>query len=319
MHTCPPPGEAIESWLTDYPSVKGNYGHLLLEQKESPALDLVSALVPYFESAHLDARDYFCTQIGIDLHPDAGEDDKDKVEPLYPRCLPVSARRGLFGEVMAGMLTEQYPYVGGHKWDIPIFLFRYHADVEKYLFDLARDADRTRQVFGRFGSDFLGLCLDRNGNVVRFIVGEAKWRDNLNKATIDTLMLGKWVTNGKTGERTRSGKGVWFEINRDAAVPHGMRQLQRLLQERDPDGFSAAILSLDRVLALRNPKPMPRTNLILIAGNDVPSRGEKHALIPWEEPPEEYTAPHDLQVVELILSDGGELIDKIYDSLWSED
>lgn len=319
MHTCPPPEKAIKSWLADYPTVKGNYGHLLLEQKEDLDPDLASALVPYFESAHLDARDYFCAQIGIDLHPDAEKDDENEVELLYPRCLPVSARRGLFGEVMAGMLTEQYPYVGNHKWDIPIFLFRYHSDVEKYLFDLARDTDRTRQVFGRFGSDFLGLCLDSNGNVVRFIAGEAKWRDKLHKATIDTLMLGEWVTNKKTGERTRSGKGVWFEVNRDTAVPHGMRQLQRLLQERDPDGFSAAILSLDRALALRNPKPIPRTNLILIVGNDVPSRSKRHALIPWEKQPEEYTALHDLQVVELILSNGGELIDQIYDSLWSED
>ena len=319
MHTCPPPKKAINSWLKEYPSVEGNYGHLLLEQKEDLAPDLASALIPYFESAHLDARDYFCEQIGIDLHPDAEKDDEDEVELLYPQCLPMSARRGLFGEVMAGMLTEHYTYVGNHKWDIPIFLFRYHADVEKYLFDLARDTSRTRQVFGRFGSDFLGLCLDSNGNVVRFIVGEAKWRDALNKATIDNLMLGKWVTNKKTNERTRSGKGIWFEVNRDTTVPHGMRQLQRLLQECDPDGFSAAILSIDRALVIRNPKPLPRTNLILIVGNDVPSRGERCSLIPWKKQPEEYTAPHDLQVVELILANGGDLIDQIYDSLWSED
>ncbi|NJI24190.1 aminotransferase [Aeromonas veronii] len=320
MHTCPPPADDIEGWLTAYPSIKGNYGHLLLEQGEDRDPNLADALVPYFESAHGDAREYFCAQIGIDLHPDADDDNEDdEAQWLYPKCLPTSARRGLFGEVMAGMLTEHYSYIGKHNWKIPVFLFRYHADVEKYLFDLARDAERERQVFGRFGSDFLGLCLDDDGNIIRLIVGEAKWRDSLNAATIDSLLLGKWIKNKETGNRARSGKGIWFEINRDISAPHGLRQLQRLLQERDPNGYGAAILSIDKVLALRNPAPMPRTNLILIAGNDVQSRGERTSLIPWEETPEEYTAPHDLQVVELILNDGGVLIDQIYDSLWFQD
>ncbi len=83
---------------------------------------------------------------------------------------------------MAGMMTEAFQgkFVGGHEWRIPIFLFREHADVEAYLWDLARDPARTRQIFGRFGSDFVGLSLNDAGEVVRFIAGEAKWRQRLN-------------------------------------------------------------------------------------------------------------------------------------------
>ena len=62
---------------------------------------------------------------------------------------------------------------------------------------------------------------------------------------------------------------------------------------------------------------MPSTNLIMISGGDVPSRTSQHSLIPWEEVPEDYTAPHDLQVVELILNDGEMLIDGVYDALWA--
>jgi hypothetical protein len=61
---------------------------------------------------------------------------------------------------------------------------------------------------------------------------------------------------------------------------------------------------------------IPRTNLVLLAGNDVPSRGEATSLIPWEQPPDEYKAPYDLQVVELVLTDGEALIDALYDNLW---
>lgn len=55
----------------------------------------------------------------------------------------------------------------------------------------------------------------------------------------------------------------------------------------------------------------------MISGGDVPSRKPKTSLIPWEVVPEEYTAPHDLQVVELILNDGDKLIDGVYDALWA--
>ena len=68
---------------------------------------------------------------------------------------------------------------------------------------------------------------------------------------------------------------------------------------------------------MHDPQPLPRTNLILIAGNDVPSRTGATSLIPWENLPLEYTAPHDLQVVELIIKDGEALIDAIYAELWN--
>lgn len=315
MHACPPPTDALEDWLDKYPSTNGSYGHLLLEQKGMCDQSLIDALRPYFESAHLDAREYFHAVIGIDLHPDAGEDG---VQAQYPGCLPPTTRRGLFGEVMAGLITESYNFIGDHKWSIPVFLFRYHADVEKYLFDLARNPDRTRAVFGRFGSDFLGLSLDEDGSVVRFIAGEAKWRQKLQRSVIEELLMGEWTENSE-GERIRSEKGIWHEVNKDTPVPHGVRQLQRLLQDCDPVGYSAAILSMDKALDLRDTVPIPRTDLVLIAGNDVASRKQAHSLIPWEETPPEYTAGNDLQVVEVILNGGEELIDAIYDSLWTEE
>ncbi|AOO85085.1 aminotransferase [Bosea vaviloviae] len=316
MHDCDPPSKALDRWLTSYPTVKGTYGHLLLEENDVRDPNLASALAPYFESAHRDAREHFAEQIGIDLHPDADEDDDAAM--LYPGCLPTTAKRGLFGEVIAGLVTEQYEFIGNHKWSIPVFLFRYHADVEKYLFDLARDETRARTVFGRFGSDFLGISLGDDGAVVRLIVGEAKWRETLNPSTIDNLMLGEWKVRRSTGERLRKG-GVWFEINRDLPVPHGVRQLQRLLSERDRDGHATAIVSLDRALVLRNPVPIPRTNLVVIVGDGAAAREARTALIGWEETPAEYTSPNDLQVVELILNGGAALIDEIYGLLWAED
>ncbi|WP_442807665.1 hypothetical protein [Trinickia soli] len=314
LHTCPPPKKAINRWLKRYPSEVGNYGHLLLEQNGKCDDALIAELVGYFESAHADAREFFHAQMGIDLHPDAGAEGS---QVTYPTCLPPITRRGLFGEVMAGMLTEHYDYIGGHNWKIPVFLFRYHEDAEAYLFALARDEKRKREVYGRRGSDFLALALNETGEVVRFIVGEAKWRKKLQRSVVDELMYGKKSKNPDTGKLEHDGKGIWYQVNRDIPVPHGLRQLQRLLREIDPEGYSAAIATLDRVLVVKDARPLPRTNLILISGGDVPSREARYSLIPWEEIPDDYTAPHDLQVVELILSDGDSVIDGVYDALWS--
>lgn len=314
LHYCPPPKAALTRWLKDYPSDVDNYGHLLLEQDCECDDELVADFVTYFESAHADARAFFHEQMGIELHPDA---DAPEVHVTYPTCLPSITRRGLFGEVMAGMLTEHYDFIGGHDWTIPVFLFRYHEDAEAYLFALVRDDTRKREVYGRRGSDFLALALNDEGDIERFIAGEAKWRKKLQPAVVAELMYGKKKKNLENEKLEHDGKGIWFQINRDIPAPHGLRQLQRLLREVDPDGYSAAITSLDRVLVVQNAEPLPRTNLIMISGGDVPSRKAQTSLIPWEAVPEDYTAPHDLQVVELIINDGDDLIDGIYDTLWA--
>ena len=315
LHTCPPPRKAIKRWVDSYPSTEGNYGHLLLEQKCACDDKLVADFVAYFESAHGDARNYFHAQLGIELHPDAADAG---AHAAYPTCLPTTTRRGLFGEVMAGMITECFDYVGDHDWKIPVFLFRFHEDAEQYMFELAREPARKREVYGRRGSDFLALAINDDGEVVRFIAGEAKWRKKLQNAVIRTLLHGTEVTNKITKSVKNDGKGIWAQINKAPQVPHGLRQLQRLLKDIDPEAYSAAILSLDRALVVQGAAPLPRTNLIMIAGNDVPSRDARVPLIRWKPVPAEYAAPHDLQVVELILNDGEELIDRIYDALWAE-
>lgn len=320
MHTCPPPKDEIRKRFAEYPDENGNFGHTLLEQLKPDDGSLADVLRMYFESAHLDARNKFHADIGIDLHPDAVEN-----EPVvaYPASLPSTTRRGLFGEVMAGLLTETYKYVGGHEWCVPIFLFRHHEDAFQYLFSLVRNPERTRQTIGRLGSDFIGLALDENGKVTRIISGEAKWRETLTKGVVDTLMLGDWVAKDKNKEkskenRERSGKGVWYFVNNEPKVPSGARQLQRLLQEHDPEGHDATILSLQSILVARNLDPIPKTDLVVVVGNGGKTRKEKECLLPFKKAPAEYTAGNDLQIMEVIMTGGEELIDTIYASLWKE-
>jgi len=316
MHDCPPPKQALEAWLKAYGTVRGgNYGHLLLEQQQEIDDELITALRPYFESAHLDAREYFHRKIGISLHPDGA------AAPViaYPNCLPSKALRGLFGEVMAGLVTEAYQedFAGQHAWRVPIFLFREHDDVEKYLWALRFDPERVREIYGRHGTDFVGIALNGGGEVIRVIAGEAKWRKTLTESAVAALLHGKKVRNPDTNELEHNGKGIWFEMNRDTAIPHGLRQLQFLLEQRDREGHAATIVSIDRAVMQLGPQP-ERTDLVVICGNGAAKREASETVVGWEERPADYKAGRDLQVVEVILEDGDSLIDDLYALLWSE-
>jgi hypothetical protein len=108
----------------------------------------------------------------ISLHPEDGEWGD---YAIYPNCLPPKTIRGLFGEVMCGIFAENYSLVGGKTWRVPIFQFREHAPVARYIFDLVRDPTRVKEVHGRPGNDFIGLELAEDGTVLAYIAGEAKW------------------------------------------------------------------------------------------------------------------------------------------------
>ncbi|BCH28264.1 hypothetical protein MesoLjLc_01940 [Mesorhizobium sp. L-8-10] len=317
MHTARPPKKALKAWLEAYPSEVGNYGHLLLEEKQETDANIPKDLIPYFESAHLDARRCFHQLARISLHPDEGDAGCDA---HYPGSLPLKARKGLFGEVMSGMMSESYDFVGRHEYLIPVFLFRNHEDAGQYIYTLSRDPTRTREVLGRKGDDFIAIVVDEEGKVTRFIAGEAKWRGSWTPSVVDTVMLGEKIADpDDSTKRIHSGKGVWYEVNRALPVPLGLEQLHAILEECEPDKFAKVIASLDRILARRNPDPVERTDLILLVGGSPATRKPAHSLIPWENVPEEYKAGRDLQIVELLIADGDDLIDAIYAGLWAKE
>lgn len=311
LHTAAAPIPTLQRMLSSAAAGSAGYGHLLLEQAAAQVDDAaIDELRPYFESAHLDAREVFHRAARISLHPEAGERGAGST---YPDCLPAKATRGLFGEVMAGMIAQAYPLIGGKAWKVPVFLFRYHGPIDRYIFDLVRDPTRVKEVHGRPGNDFIGLELAADGRVTAFIAGEAKWRTDLTQSTMDAIMKGDG--KGRGAARVFENNGVWNDINTGLAVPQGLQQMCDLLVAKDRDGHAATILSLDEAL-LGGPTP-PRTDLVLVAGNRAKSRTAGTTYLPTDVPPPEYSAGRPLQIVELVLSEGELLIDCIYKRLWS--
>lgn len=313
LHHEPPPTTTLNRILISTVSGSASYGHLLLEQSAHPLADAdVAELRPYFESAHQDAREVFHKAARISLHP---EDGGRGSHATYPNCLPPKTIRGLFGEVMCGLVTEAYSLVGGKTWRVPIFLFREHAPVARYIFDLVRDPTRKKEVHGRMGNDFIGLELAADRTVIAFIAGEAKWRTDLTESTMNAIMKGDG--KGKGAARVWADNGVWNDINTALLVPQGIQQICDLLHDEDPVGHARTIYSLDEALFGRaNP---PRTDMVLVAGNRSASRAIGSTLLPGKAPPPDYKAGRALQIVEIVLVGGEEVIERLYTSLWKSD
>ena len=66
------------------------------------------------------------------------------------------------------------------------------------------------------------------------------------------------------------------------------------MKERDPDGFAAAILSMDKALILRGPVVIPRTDLVVLSGNAAATRVPGSTLLPADASPADYTAGNPL-------------------------
>ncbi len=314
LHTAQPPNNFLGENFQQYEDVDvGRYRHVLLEAKYNDPASLAAALRPYFESAHLDARTIFHDEIGINLHPDTGPAVASSI--TYPNSLELSARRGLFGEVFAGLLTQICSYIGDHDWNIPVFLFRFHNAASEYLYTLKRDPSQERKLTGRTGDDFIAVTLDDEGGIQRVLAGEAKWRATLTQSVVDDLLLGKKVKDQETGKKYHNGKGILSSFNTAVDPPLGLKQLQKILQDVAPDDYAAAIYSIDQQVLADDPN-LPRTNLIVLAGNGGITRENGMPMVIADSPPAEYTSPADLQVVEVIFDQGEAMVDQLYDDLW---
>lgn len=318
LHTHKPNEDLISKYFKSFndEEIEG-YMHILKVATFDDMQAVLDDFKPYFESAHLDARSVFHVEVGINLHPDAGIDDP-VASISYPRTLPIRTRRGLFGEAFSGLLTELVPFIGKHNWQIPVFLFRFHAEIGAYLYTLRRDPSREREVHGRKGDDFIAIVLDENKTVVRVLSGEAKWRTKLQQSVVNNLLYGDKKTDPETGKLKHNGNGIINSLNQAVDPPHGLKQIQQILSAIAPDEYADTIVSIDEAVTAEQSN-IECTNLIVLAGNRPPTLEDDGCLAPHDEKPDGYTSDRDLQIVEVLFESGEILTDALYDSLFEEE
>lgn len=254
------------------------------------------ALKTYLESAHRDARDHFHEICSIDLHPGANGPG-GRVE--YPNRLIGRVRKGLFGEALCGVITESWLLLAAQAhFTVPVFLFRFHSGVEEELSKLL-DGGPAAEFAGRHGDDFLALELSPTEDVVRILVGEAKFRTEMTPGGYHDVM----VTEDK----------VLPKLSTEPSVPRSITKLNRLLGMVDATRFEAIRASLEQI-HLRQ-ATAERVDMVLLVYEDHAKRTPP-PYAPTTAKPTEHTAARPLLVVELHLPGANALMDSLYPVLY---
>jgi len=171
-----PPLPHLDDWLVVERHTHNTpryYCHLLIRQKDVVKPDIWDELFKYIDHAHEGARLALRASLGETLHPlDRGISTDPAA--LYPHKFEQLALQAFLGEIIAGIISENY--VGGddQAWFVPVYLFRTHTVAFQQLEMMKQAGNWQRRIVGRTGDDGLAFALDEHGRIVAWLACEAK-------------------------------------------------------------------------------------------------------------------------------------------------
>lgn len=222
---------------TDAPD--GNYRHTWCRQAIAGGWkEHFPRIVQYLERAHSDARNYFHDAIYPSLDPVPSQ----RALPSYPNDMPLKTKKGFFGEALCGMFTEASEIVGGDKWIVPAFLFRLHQAAEEHLHRLMIGESVPTDIPGRTGSDFIAIALDKDGQITKFLSGEAKCHATFNVTQCGAFLHG---------------------MSKAGSIPVSLPQLRRILIDQNDPQLEGLIASIESIYFNESYHRIPKCNLLL--------------------------------------------------------
>jgi len=162
---------ALVAWLPATTTNTAGYQHSLLVEDPECRDTGLAALADLVREAHRDARERLEDLTGRSLDP--LDPARPAPQPPYPDALETTTLQGYLGEVMAGLVAENYgPH--GRRWRVPAFLFRGHFSAFQALERARQRGEPVGATPGRTGDDALAFELDGDGAVIAWLYGEAK-------------------------------------------------------------------------------------------------------------------------------------------------
>ena len=280
----------IRTWLTQTASLNGNYRHLRLVENIERRQEAIRVLRGMFKEVHEDAKRYLIglTQNDLDL---LGETASNDIVEAYPRFLHLNTRKGYFGEIMAGIVAENFASTPPGQWRVPVFLFRHHQLAFDQLERWREVSTVPHLVPGQTGDDCLAFSIDADGHVTAALVGEGK-------CTMDhdsTMIRDAHHKVSSSGSRPVSLSrviGILKDQRTDAEAAKWLEALQELYHRRDLSG------------------DYKRADLVSYTCGRGPIR--ETDWIPAKEPHDSYSAGRELESVEVHLTNVDELVEQVY-------
>lgn len=218
------------------------------------------------------------------------------IADLYPQELPAKTKMGYFGEFLAGVLCVEFEAFGESDWEIPAYLFRWHEAAIRYL-ERTRDKDISdipKEVYGRQGDDCLVFLRSENGEIIKFIVCEAKCLSAHHAATVRDAHL-KLSKSGNVAEDRIQVIKILEERQRQEPNPRTQQWIDALYKME----FSIGSLGCERY------------DLICYVYGEAPAR--KKSWINRDTPMCDYTGGRPFEAIEIHIDQVNDLVLELYD------
>jgi hypothetical protein len=269
----------LVEWLTAARAVNRTYRHTMLTEEPANRAAGLASLGALSAEAHRDARERLERLTGISLDPLQGAPPDWRP---YPDGLHTSALQGYMGEVLAGVVAENYqPH--GQPWVVPAFLFRGHQAAYQELERRRQLGGPARPIPGRTGDDALAFQIDEDGAVTAWLWGEAKCTHDHDAGLVNA------------GHR---------QLSATIRVPVDLVQLIDVLGESQDPSREPWIASLRELLYSVNPPP--RYDLFVYVCGRTPV--QRATWIPANQPHASYSGVGPLEAIEIHFSDFDEVL-----------
>lgn len=280
----------ITEWLDSrVTKASGTYRHHLLVENRCRRATAIVELKRIVQEAHEDARRQLCRCVQSNLDPIL-PGTGPTVGDAYPSILHLNTKKAYFGEIMAGIVAENYASVGPGKWRVPVFLFRLHHLAFDQL-EMWRETGLLPQhVPGQPGDDCVAFCRDTRGTIVAALVCEGKCTHGHDSSLI-----------------ADAHRKLGTQVSR----PTSLHQIIGILREQMSDPEAQQWAEALTQLYLKDLKDdYRRCDLASYTCGRRPAR--RLTWMPVNQPHAEYQGGRDLESVEIHIADVDDLVEELY-------
>jgi len=278
----------IKKWLSAASvSHSADYCHQLLVENRRQRVDAIRALKSIVHEAHQDTKEYLrqCTEEDLDPF---GNRSTPSIADAYPSRLHLKTKKAYFGEIMAGLVAENFA-TGPGNWRVLTFLFGLH-ELAFYQLELWRQTGRTpKHVPGQQGEDCVAFYLDDLGVVKASLVCEGKCTNDHDSSMIS--------------DAHRS-------LSSPLAKPVSLLRIIKILRDHPSDPEAKSWVNILLRLYNRNDAGYRRFDLVSYTCGRRPVKSA--SWIALNKPHVEYSGNRHLESVEIHLTDVDELVEEVY-------
>jgi hypothetical protein len=280
--------DKLGEWLAPERSGEAPYWHLRLREQANKRSDGLDSLATLVEAAHADALNWL-QGIGAEAfdplrQPDAGENTLPPLASNYPHGLHTVTLQGYLGEILAGLIAENYrPF--DLDWEVPVFLFRNHDAAIHQLERQRLLGTAAVPVPGRFGNDCLAFTR-ADGQVSAFLTCEAKCTQTHRSSMI--------------------AEGHEQLSSNNAHIPVDLSQLLGILRSREDADAEAWVAELSPLLTLpERAAPEHYDLFVYVCGKE---RQDGRPWMSTSSAHDRYTSDRELEAAEVRFDEIDEVI-----------